>query len=83
MLCGTLLGILASTQQFGDISMTAVDKAPSDVIIFWFGHEWYEDFNSALVKELPLRAATGAADPADVARAERNVGADRGSVLTS
>ena len=33
-----------------------------------------KDFNSALVKELPLRAATGAADPADVARAERNVG---------
>ena len=29
-------------------------------------------------KELPLRAATGAADPADVVRAERNVGADRG-----
>jgi len=23
--------------------MTAVDKAPSDVIIFWFGQEWYED----------------------------------------
>ena len=35
-------------------------------------------FNSALVKELPLRAATSAADPADVVRAERNVGADRG-----
>ena len=33
-----------------------------------------KDFNSALVKELPLRAATGAADPADVVRAERNVG---------
>jgi uncharacterized protein (DUF924 family) len=43
MLCGTILSMLASTQHFGDSSIAAVDKTPSDVIIFWFGHEWYED----------------------------------------
>ena len=43
MLCGTLLSMLASTQHFGDSSIAAVDKTPSDVIVFWFGQEWYED----------------------------------------
>ena len=44
----------------------------------------------SLVGELPLRAATGAADPADVVRAERNEGRTAGqrtrtgaAVLTS